>query len=236
MKYKYIIFDIDDTLLNYIEDKKSVLISTLNDCMVQYDDTLFDIFYNVCWDEWFNLGLDKSCDSFIQENYHSLYNQYTVNSFLKFKDIIKINNSTEELSQLYLSNFSKSCNLNNNVENICTALKNDYKLYIASNGLSKVQLTRIDKIKHYFDDFFISESIGSIKPSNKFFGHILNKLNIESASECLMVGDSLECDILGANNIGMATCWYNAKRLENKTDIIPTYEIFDFDEIVKILV
>ena len=236
MRYKYIIFDIDDTLLNYIEDKKSALINTLNDCKIQYDDKLFDIFYKICWDEWSNLGLNNSCDSFIQENYHSLYNQYTVNSFLKFKDIINVNNSIDELSQLYLSYFSKACNLNNNVEKICKALKNDYKLYIASNGLSKVQLTRIDKIKHYFDDFFISESVGSIKPSNKFFSHILNKLNIENASECLMVGDSLECDIYGASSIGMETCWYNAKHLENKTDIIPKYEIFDFDDIVKILI
>lgn len=235
MSYKYIIFDIDDTLLNYIEDKKEAFINTLNYCKAQYDDRLFDKFYNICWDEWFKLGLNNSCELKIQDNYHSLYDEYYINSFIKLKEIININMPAENLSKLFKSYYSNSCNLNNNAEKICKILKNNYKLYIASNGLSKVQLTRIDKIKHYFDDFFISESIGNIKPSNKFFSYILNKLNIDDASECLMIGDSLDCDILGANNIGMDTCWYNAKHLENRTDIIPTYEIFDFEEIVKIL-
>ncbi len=235
MSYKYIIFDIDDTLLNYLEDKRNALMNTLNDCNIQYDDKLFDIFYKICWDEWYEFGLDNSSEVYIQENYHLLYNQYTINSLIKFKEVININTPDEKLCQLFLNNFSKSCNLNKNVEKICKTLKNDYKLYIASNGLSRVQLSRIDKIKNYFDDFFISESIGNIKPSNKFYSYILNKLSIGDASECLMIGDSLDCDILGANNIGMDTCWYNSKHIENRTGIIPTYEIFDFDEIIKIL-
>lgn len=235
MTYKYIIFDIDDTLLNYIEDKREAFIKTLNDCKVPYDDRLFNTFYKICWDEWLKLGLFNSSDSFIQENYHSLFYRYSINSFKKLKEIIHVEASPKKLSEMFLSYYSKSCNLNCNAEKICKVLKNNYKLYIASNGLSNIQLKRIDKIKNYFDDFFISENIETIKPSNKFFSCILDRLSIENASECLMVGDSLECDILGANNLGMHTCWYNAKQLENNTGIIPTYEIYDFDEILKIL-
>ncbi len=147
MSYKYIIFDIDDTLLNYLEDKRNALINTLNDCNIQYNDKLFDIYYKICWDEWYKFGLDNSSEVYIQENYHLLYNQYTINSLIKFKEVININTPDEKLCQLFLNNFSKSCNLNKNVEKICKTLKNDYKLYIASNGLSRVQLSRIDKIK-----------------------------------------------------------------------------------------
>ncbi len=235
MKYKYIIFDIDGTLLNYDEDENTALVGLLNELHIPYTDELFNDFNKVCWDEWYKLGLEDSSSDNIQKNYHAIYKQYTLNRFIRFKETINIDMSSEKLSELFLNCYAKACNLNNNAENICQLLKRDYKLYIASNGLSKIQLSRIGKIRHYFDDVFVSEDIGYIKPSTSFFNHILNKLDIKDASQCLMVGDSLECDILGANRVGMDSCWYNAKNLRNTLGIIPSYEIHDFSEIVNIL-
>ena len=40
-----------------------------------------------------------------------------------------------------------------------------------------------------------------------------------------MVGDSLTSDIQGGINFGVDTCWYNPNKIENKTEIKPTYEI-----------
>ena len=37
MSYRYIIFDNDNTLLNYMEDKKNALVNTLNECKEQYE-------------------------------------------------------------------------------------------------------------------------------------------------------------------------------------------------------
>lgn len=41
-----------------------------------------------------------------------------------------------------------------------------YRLYLASNGIAKVQHSRIDSagIEKYFDGMFISEEIGGRKP------------------------------------------------------------------------
>lgn len=41
-----------------------------------------------------------------------------------------------------------------------------YRLYLASNGIAKVQHSRIDSagIEKYFDGLFISEEIGGRKP------------------------------------------------------------------------
>ena len=50
-----------------------------------------------------------------------------------------------------------------------------------------------------------------------------------------MVGDSLSSDIKGGINYNIDTCWYNPNRLENKTDLKPTYEVYDYSELRSLL-
>lgn len=51
----------------------------------------------------------------------------------------------------------------------------------------------------------------------------------------MIVGDSISSDIIGGKNSGIATCWYNAKDKQNKTNVEPNYEIKDFIELLKII-
>jgi putative hydrolase of the HAD superfamily len=50
--------------------------------------------------------------------------------------------------------------------------------------------------------------VGVKKPNPKVFLTALNKAN-SLPTQSVMIGDSLEADILGANNIGMQTIFYN---------------------------
>ena len=50
--------------------------------------------------------------------------------------------------------------------------------------------------------------MGLKKPNPKVFLTALNKAN-SFPTQSVMIGDSLEADILGANNIGMQTIFYN---------------------------
>jgi len=45
------------------------------------------------------------------------------------------------------------------------------------------------------------------------------------------VGDSLTSDILGGNNAGIKTCWYNPKGLSNDLGVSVDYEIKDLNEV-----
>ena len=47
----------------------------------------------------------------------------------------------------------------------------------------------------------------------------------------MIIGDSLTSDIIGGNNAGIDTCWYNAKMKENTTTARPTYEIKSYTEL-----
>ena len=85
----------------------------------------------------------------------------------------------------------------------------DARIYIASNGATinakgRIASTGLDK---YIDYLFISEDMGVAKPDAAFFDICLDRIS-ESVTSCIMVGDSLSSDMLGAKNASMESVWF----------------------------
>jgi YjjG family noncanonical pyrimidine nucleotidase len=115
--------------------------------------------------------------------------------------------------------------------------KRGYRLYLASNGIARVQRGRIARsaIGHWFEEIFISEEIGYPKPDRRFFSHMLEKTGLTGHErECVMIGDSLSSDIRGGIDSGMATLWLNRGRRQADTGPVPTYECASFKEILSL--
>ncbi len=89
-------------------------------------------------------------------------------------------------------------------------LKDAYQLHIITNGFEEVQHLKLknSKIDHYFKTVTSSEAVGVKKPDPKIFHHALEVAGA-SIEESVMVGDTYEADILGAQNIGMQTIFFN---------------------------
>ncbi|PCS01623.1 YjjG family noncanonical pyrimidine nucleotidase [Lactococcus fujiensis] len=115
--------------------------------------------------------------------------------------------------------------------------KTPARLYIVSNGTSKVSRPRIIEsgITPYFDEIFISEEVGAHKPSLAFFDYVLNHIKTDENEEITIIGDSLTTDIQGGNNAGIHTIWYNPKHLSVSTDSIPEYEISDLLDVLSVV-
>ncbi|TCN16440.1 HAD hydrolase-like protein [Sinorhizobium americanum] len=47
----------------------------------------------------------------------------------------------------------------------------------------------------------------------------------------IIVGDRLEADILGANQFGIESCWFNPLRAENWSSAVPTIQVARLSEI-----
>lgn len=231
LKYKIYIFDADATLLDYNVSEENAFIKTMLVCGVSFDKKLINEFNNICWKEWNKLNLDKTEDTYIQNNYHKLYYEYAENRFRRLKEIINIEYTASELSNIYLQNFAMEDTLIPYANEICMYLSKNSRLILATNGLSKVQNARINNLRGYFEKCFISEEIGYIKPSREFFEYMLQELRAFS-KECLMIGDSISSDILGAHNVDIDTCWYNQNEKANKYGIKPTYEVKSLHEII----
>jgi len=95
-------------------------------------------------------------------------------------------------------------------------LQSKYKLHIITNGFSEVQSLKLNNsnINHYFETITTSEEAGVKKPNAKIFELALAKAKAKP-NESLMIGDSLEADVLGAESYGIKAIWYNYSNPNN---------------------
>jgi putative hydrolase of the HAD superfamily len=86
------------------------------------------------------------------------------------------------------------------------------KLHIITNGFSEVQHLKLQKsnLTSYFDVIICSDAIGISKPDPKIFHEALKQAGAQ-ASTSAMIGDHLETDVLGANQVGMQGILFDPK-------------------------
>jgi putative hydrolase of the HAD superfamily len=86
-----------------------------------------------------------------------------------------------------------------------------YKLALVADGLPDTYYNVLTQHDLYdlFDAFAISEELGVQKPHPRMFTHALDQLGIagEDYGQTVMVGNFLERDIKGANQVGMISVW-----------------------------
>ncbi|MFH1505410.1 MAG: HAD family hydrolase [archaeon] len=90
------------------------------------------------------------------------------------------------------------------------ALKKKYKIGMLtdSDGEKRFKIHRIKKLGmyDYFDAIVPTDDVGFNKPHVRGFRYVLKKLGVK-ASECVMVGDHPEADLITAKKLGMKTVW-----------------------------
>ncbi len=116
--------------------------------------------------------------------------------------------------------------------------KRNLKIILVSDMTTYVQLRKIIKLRinKYVDYLVTSEETGSEKPHSIMFLQGLKKANC-LASEALMIGDSRNKDVAGANSVGIDTVWItkNKNLPKEKGYKKPKYIISKIPELLKIL-
>jgi putative hydrolase of the HAD superfamily len=110
----------------------------------------------------------------------------------------------------------------------------NYPLHLITNGFETTQYLKLKHagIDQYFTHVITSEMAGSLKPHREIFDYALQKVNT-TAEKAIMIGDTLEVDILGAQNVGMDQVYFNPAVPPN--GIQPTYVIQHLLELKNIL-
>ena len=120
-------------------------------------------------------------------------------------------------------------------EEVLSYLAPKYNLYILSNGFRELQSRKMRSsgIDTYFNKIILSEDLGVMKPWPEIFYFALSATQSE-LRESLMIGDSWEADITGANGIGMHQAYYN---VSGRADFPfrPTYLVTDLKELMELL-
>ncbi len=129
-------------------------------------------------------------------------------------DEIKYSVSDEIIDQLaidYIKYLSTYNYLLPNTKEVLDYLKPKYKLHIITNGFQEIQEKKLvnAKIRDFFDQIINSEMAGVKKPNPIIFELALDSAKTTSENS-IMIGDSLEADILGAKAVGLHTLHFNA--------------------------
>lgn len=123
-----------------------------------------------------------------------------------------------------------------NVMEMLNELYSKVKMGIITNGLEALQQKRLENTgtTKFFEIIVVSEVVGVAKPNAKIFEYAFEQIGDIDKSQILMVGDTLSSDILGANGVGIDSCWFNHIGENNTTEIKPTYEITDIKQLITI--
>lgn len=223
--YTTVLFDADETLLDFRRSEHSALIETFRQNGLRDDEEFLRSYSEIndaLWEK-FNKG-------------EIAKNEITDKRFVLFFEKHKIPLDGKEFNGKYLDNLSKYGYVLDGAKELCRKLyESGLKLYIITNGIGFVQKKRFAEsgLAPFFDGVFISEEISAAKPSKAYFDYVYANIVEKDKSKIIVVGDSLSADINGGREYGFVTCWYNAKKLPDtgKAHFVAT----DFLQLEEIL-
>lgn len=221
-KYQWVLFDIDKTLLHFNDSiALQEVFSQHNFNFTENDFQHYQTINKNLWSEY-QRGLI---------NLNQLYAQ----RFAPWEN--QLQTPSTELNNAFLASIINHCALIDGAINVLDRLKGKAKLGVISNATSQFQHTRLEKtgIKNYFDLLVISEEVGIAKPDPRIFNHAFTKMGNPNLQEILMVGDTLEADILGGINAGIDTCWLNMENKPASASITPHFEVSSLFELENLL-
>ena len=126
--------------------------------------------------------------------------------------------------------------LDENTEKLLRILHGKYKLGIISNFAIPEcvhKLLKTHDLDKLFDAIVISGAVNKRKPSPEIFKCALKALGV-SASETVLVGDTLDADIEGAKAVGMKAV-YIERRIEKVEHVRPDQIIKSLSELPMVL-
>lgn len=224
--FKTILFDLDETIFDFKKSEAAAVVNALKQIGVTPNEKIVKRYSEINESLWKKLEKGEiSRHEVLTKRFEILFDELSVDF------------DSSEMKKIYEKNLSQTGHLIDGAVDLLEKIYQKYNLYIVSNGTLSVQLGRIkcSEIGKYFKELFISEVIGSVKPQKQFFDYCFERIPDINLEETLIVGDSLSSDILGGNNAGIKTCWFNPNHQINTLGVKVDYEISKLDELLKII-
>ena len=225
-KYRLLLFDADDTILDFKKSEDTALEKLFNKYSIPFTDENIKTYKNINTRLWKDFEKGK-----IEKD------DITNTRFKEFFDTLKLKGYSDSIKDEYQNLLGEGFFVIDGAEDILKKLSKSCILYCVTNGIYTTQISRFkgSGLDKYFKEIFVSEKVGHQKPKKEFFDYVEKNIDRFEKKHSLIIGDSLSSDIKGGNNAGIDTCFYNPKKLKNNTDIKPTYEIKDLKELLEIV-
>ncbi|EFX91091.1 dUMP phosphatase [Actinobacillus ureae] len=222
MKYRWILFDADETLFSFNSyDGLKAMLARYHIDFSQADYEQFQAVNKPLWVAYQNNEITAK--------------DIQVRRFAKLS--VQTGVDALQLNQELMAEMAFVSKPLNGVIAMLNQLYGKVKMGIITNGFTELQQQRLlnTNTQHFFEFVAVSEQIGAAKPDRQVFEYAFALMDEPDKTKILMVGDTLASDVLGGNNAGIDSCWFNHARVVNDTQIRPTYEIADIAELIEIV-
>ena len=224
-RYKTLLLDLDNTLLDFAQCAYHSMKRGFEERGLPFSDDSFAIFErenNKIWKELEAGGFPKD---YIRQN--------RWNRIFAALGIDADGPAFEEVFEGGLADFGIPMD---GAQDLLEYLAPKYDLYVVSNGFRAIQKSRLklSGFEKYFKGVFLSEDLGVSKPAAEYFDACFRAMGNPAKETVLLVGDSLTADISGGERYGIDTVWVNLFG-ESAGDLHPTFVIRSPAELKSLL-
>ena len=224
-----LVFDVDDTLYEQIVPFENAFRSLFD---IDIDMEKFYLLSRYYSDVKFEASRNGEMT---MDEYHI----YRIQEAAKDLGVYLTDEQALNMQKEYKKNQQKLQMSDKTISILERAKKNNVKLGIITNGPSEHQWMKVDVlgVEKWIsrENIIVSGDLGINKPDKRIFEVMQEKLQL-GVESLYYIGDSLENDIVGANNVGWKSIWINRynKEYPPGTEIYKevqnNYELF---EIIK---
>ena len=231
--HRNFLFDLDQTLLDFQASERKALGIVLQESGLSFSDGIYQAFREYNKSLW--LELEKG--SISRTELFAMRFRYVFGlcgGDVSGLDPLTVNND-------FVRTMSVNGVLMDGALEFVKKIKKeiaDSRIWVLTNGVTvnakgRIASTGLDR---YVDGLFVSEDIGETKPSAAYFDICLKRIG-EPRESCIMIGDSLSSDMLGAKNASLASVWFmpagDTEGAISEYDI--DYYASSYDELYEIL-
>lgn len=228
--YKHLFFDLDHTLWDFDANARETLTGLYSDLQLEKRGVHnFDLFYKN-----YLVHNDKLWEryrkGFIKQNELRVKRMWL--SLLDFK--IADEALAKQMSEQFLELLpTRTILFPHAIELLQYLQDKNYELHLITNGFETVQHS---KLKHsglapFFKEVITSEGSNSLKPEKEIFEYAFKRANAVPDSS-IMIGDTVEVDILGAKNAGIDQVYVN--HVGNTEQVNSTYTVTSLQQLFDI--
>ena len=219
---KAIIFDLDNTLLDFVKMKQFAVkaaITAMIEAGLDVDEKkayqdIFDLYVNKGWEN------QQVFDDYLNQTVGKVSNKILAAGIVSYR-------RAREATLLVYPNVNKT---------LIELIKMGIQLSVVSDAPSREAWMRLYylNLHHVFDPVLTFDDTGVRKPSAKPFEMALDILQ-SSPDEVLMIGDWPERDVVGAKQIGMKTIFARYGDTFGTVDSGADWDVNDIYDLVSIV-
>lgn len=229
-KYQHLFFDLDHTLWDFDANARETLISLYSELQLEKRGVHnFDLFYKN-----YLVHNDKLWEryrkGFIKQNELRVKRMWL--ALLDFK--IADEALSQQMSDTFLAMLpTRTILFPHTIELLTYLREKNYQLHLITNGFETVQHNKLkySGLAPFFKEVITSEGSNSLKPNKEIFDYAFKKTNAQPGTS-IMIGDTVDVDILGAQNAGMDQVYVN--HVGNKASVNSTYTVTSLQQLFDI--